>query len=146
MEDLKLFEILLVEDSETDGELALRALKQHNLVNNVVWVKDGQEALDFVFRRGQYASYKSDNPHMILLDLKLPKVDGINVLRALKNDDRTKNIPVVVLTASAKEQDVTESYRLGVNSYLVKPVEFLDFAGVVAQAGYYWALLNRDPT
>jgi two-component system response regulator len=144
--DLKLFEILLVEDDTGDGELALRALRQHNLVNEVVWVRDGQAALDFVFRREQYASRAQDNPHLILLDLKLPKIDGIGVLRALKGDERTRDIPVVVLTVSAQERDVTEAYRLGVNSYLVKPVEFQDFAGVVAQAGYYWALVNREPS
>ena len=146
MPDLKLFEILLVEDDTGDGELALRALRQHNLVNEVVWVRDGQAALDFVFRREQYASRAQDNPHLILLDLKLPKIDGIGVLRALKGDERTRDIPVVVLTVSAQERDVTEAYRLGVNSYLVKPVEFQDFAGVVAQAGYYWALVNREPS
>lgn len=137
-------EILLVEDNPRDGELALRALKKRNLANHLVWVKDGAEALDYLFgpsTEGQPAI--NHVPKVILLDLKLPKVDGLEVLRRLKGDQRTRHIPVVVLTSSREEQDVVESYRLGVNSYIVKPVEFENFSEAVAQLGLYWLLLNQ---
>ncbi|MFZ1554045.1 MAG: response regulator, partial [Anaerolineae bacterium] len=118
-------EILLVEDNPNDAELALRALKKNNLANNVAVVTDGEEALDFVFARGAYSHRKIENgPKVILLDLKLPKVDGLEVLRAIKSDPVTRIIPVVVLTSSKEERDIVESYKLGVNSYIVKPVEF----------------------
>jgi CheY-like chemotaxis protein len=139
-------EILLVEDNPRDGELALRALKKRNLANHVVWVKDGAEALDYLF--GACANTRgriNHVPKVILLDLKLPKVDGLEVLRQLKGDERTRNIPVVVLTSSREEQDIVESYRLGVNSYIVKPVEFENFSEAVAQLGLYWLLLNQPP-
>jgi CheY-like chemotaxis protein len=139
-------EILLVEDNPTDAELAMRALKKNNLANNLVWVKDGAEALDFLFGKGEYAARETNKaPHVILLDLRLPKVDGLEVLRAIKNDEITKHIPVVVLTSSKEDHDVTESYKLGVNSYISKPVEFEAFAKTVAELGMYWLLLNRPP-
>ena len=139
-------EILLVEDNPTDAELAIHELKKNKLVNNLIWVKDGAEALDFLFCRGAYAGRNIKNiPHVILLDLRLPKVDGMEVLRTVKNDERTKHIPVVVLTSSKEDRDITESYRLGVNSFISKPVEFEAFARVVAQLGLYWLLINQPP-
>jgi CheY-like chemotaxis protein len=139
-------EILLVEDNPTDAELCIRSLKQHKLANKLVWVKDGAEALDFIFASGAYADREIANgPKVILLDLRLPKVDGMEILRRLKTDDRTRTIPVVVLTSSKQDRDVMESYRLGVNSYISKPVEFEEFAKVVAELGMYWLLVNRQP-
>lgn len=145
MTELNTVEILLVEDNATDAELTMRALRKNNLANNLVWVKDGQEALDFVFRSGSHADRPNHRPRLVLLDLKLPKVDGIEVLRRLKGDERTRMIPVVMVTSSAEERDIVESYNLGVNSYLVKPVDFGQFVEVVAQGGLYWAVLNRTP-
>jgi two-component system response regulator len=145
MPDLDAVEILLVEDNATDAELTMRALRRNNLANNLVWVKDGQEALDFVYCAGPYASRANHHPKLILLDLKLPKVDGIEVLRRLKGDELTRRIPVVMVTSSSEERDIVESYDLGVNSYLVKPVDFGQFVEVVAQGGLYWAVLNRTP-
>jgi two-component system response regulator len=139
-------EILLVEDNPHDAELALRALKKHNLANHVVWVKDGAEAIDYIFpAEGDDSGKISHKPRVILLDLKLPKVDGVEVLRRLKGDERTRLIPVVVLTSSLEENDIVESYRLGVNSYIVKPVDFANFSNAVAQMGMYWLLLNLPP-
>ena len=139
-------EILLVEDNPTDAELAMRSLKKSNLSNNLVWVKDGAQALDFLFCRGAYAGRDTKNiPRVILLDLRLPKVDGLEVLRTIKSDERTKFIPVVVLTSSKEDRDITESYQLGVNSYISKPVEFDAFSKAVAELGMYWLLLNRPP-
>ncbi len=139
-------DILLVEDNPTDAELAIEALKECKLANNLTWVKDGAEALDFVFGQGAYAGRdKGAPPKVILLDLHLPKVDGMEVLRALKDDGRTNTIPVVVLTSSKEDRDVAESYRLGVNSYVSKPVEFEAFARVVSRLGLYWLLVNRPP-
>lgn len=139
-------EILLVEDNPTDAELAIRALKKHNLANKLVWVKDGAEALDFLFGKGIYANREiTIVPRVIFLDLRLPKVDGLEVLKAVKNDDRTRNIPVVVLTSSKEDRDITESYQLGVNSFIAKPVEFEPFVKVVAELGMYWLLINRPP-
>ena len=145
MDKFENVDILLVEDSPTDAELALRALRKGKLANNVTWVKDGAEALDFIFRRGAYAGRPEQNPKLILLDLKLPKVDGIEVLKRVKADERTRVIPVVMVTSSAEGRDVVESYKLGVNSYLVKPVEFEQFSETVAKAGLYWMLMNRTP-
>ena len=145
MRDFRSVEILLVEDNPTDAELTMRALRRNNLANNVTWMKNGVEALDFIFRRGAYASRSEDHPKLILLDLKLPKVDGIEVLRQLKANEKTRTIPVVVLTSSAEERDIVESYRLGVNSYIVKPVEFDQFSETVAKAGYYWMMMNKAP-
>ena len=139
-------EILLVEDNPTDVELTLRTLKKHNLANHVEVVNDGAEALDFIFATGAYKDRKIDKkPKVILLDLKLPKVDGLEVLRKIKSDERTKDIPVVVLTSSKEEQDRIESYRLGVNSYIVKPVDFTQFTKAVSELGLYWVLLNEPP-
>jgi two-component system response regulator len=138
-------EILLVEDNKTDAELTLRALKKNNLANNVVWVRDGAEALDFLFQTGAHAHRRNGMPRLVLLDLKLPKVDGIEVLRRIKSDARTRALPVVMVTSSAEERDIVESYKIGVNSYLVKPVDFSQFVDVVAHAGLYWAVLNKTP-
>jgi two-component system, response regulator len=139
-------EILLVEDNPSDAELTIRALRKYNLANNVFRVYDGEEALDFIFTRGQYAKRKLENaPKVILLDLKLPKVDGIEVLKVIKSDPVAKLIPVVVLTSSNEEKDIIESYSLGVNSYIVKPVDFDKFIDSVKDIGFYWLLLNRQP-
>ena len=139
-------EILLVEDNPNDAELTIRALKKHNLANNLVHVKDGAEALEFIFATGNYAHRNiSNGPKVILLDLKLPKVDGLDVLRKIKSDERTKLFPVVVLTSSKEERDIVESYKLGVNSYIVKPVDSDKFLHAVSDLGLYWMLLNQGP-
>jgi CheY-like chemotaxis protein len=139
-------EILLVEDNPADAEMTLRALRRNNLANKVHWVKDGQEALDFMFRAGTSGdAIRQAEPKMILLDIKMPKVDGIEVLRRLKADERTRAVPVVVMTSSNEERDVVESYRLGVNSYIVKPVQFERFLETVAKIGLYWLITNRVP-
>ena len=139
-------EILLVEDNPTDVELTLRALKKNNLANKVRVVTDGAEALEFIFASGAYESRDINHrPRVILLDLKLPKVDGLEVLRKIKSDERTKNIPVVVLTSSKEEKDRVESYKLGVNSYIAKPVDFNQFTKAVQELGLYWLLLNELP-
>ncbi len=139
-------EILLVEDRPEDAELAMMALKQNNLANSLVWVKDGQEALDFVFARGQYEARSiSNQPKLILLDLKLPKVDGIEVLRKIRADPKLKSLLVVVLTTSREEKDIMDAYGLGVNSYIVKPVDFEKFTATVKNLGYYWLLINEPP-
>ncbi|KKL50997.1 hypothetical protein LCGC14_2299890 [marine sediment metagenome] len=139
-------EILLVEDNPTDVELTLRALKKNNLANRVQIVTDGAEALDFIFANGVHKGRDINHkPKIILLDLKLPKVDGLEVLRRIKSDERTKNIPVVVLTSSKEEKDRVESYKLGVNSYIVKPVDFNQFTKAVSELGLYWLLLNELP-
>ena len=140
-------EILLVEDSPSDAELALHALKRHHLANRIEVVRDGAEALDFIFCTGAYAHRNAqDNPKVILLDLKLPKVDGLEVLQRVKSDARTRMIPVVILTSSREERDIVESYQLGVNSYIVKPVDFEQFTEAVRQLGLYWLLLNNPHT
>ena len=138
-------DILLVEDNPTDAELTLRALRKGNLVNQITWLKDGAEALEFIFCTGAYAGRPADNPRLILLDLKLPKVDGIEVLRLIKADAHTRTIPVVMVTSSAEGRDIVESYKLGVNSYIVKPVEFEKFTETVSRAGLYWMLMNKSP-
>ncbi|MEY4757623.1 MAG: hypothetical protein RJA34_2521 [Pseudomonadota bacterium] len=142
-----LVEILLVEDNPNDVELTLHALKQHNLGNFVSVVRDGAEALEFLFCTGAYADREIEHrPHVVLLDLKLPKVDGLEVLRRMKADPRTQMIPVVALTSSREERDIVESYKLGVNSYIVKPVDFGQFSEAMRQLGKYWVLLNEPPT
>jgi CheY-like chemotaxis protein len=142
----EIVEILLVEDNATDAELCIRALKKSNLANNLVWVKDGAEALDFLFATGGYLGRNmAIPPKVVLLDLRLPKVDGMEVLRRVKLDERTKAIPVVVLTSSKEDRDIAESYELGVNSYISKPVEFDSFAKTVSDLGMYWLLVNRPP-
>jgi two-component system response regulator len=144
--DEKEVEILLVEDNPTDAELTIRALKKRNMGNKLVWVKDGAEALEFIFATGAYSERQvEDGPKVIMLDLRLPKVDGMEVLRRIKNDERTRTIPVVVLTSSKEDRDVAECYQLGVNSYISKPVEFDDFAKTVSELGFYWLLVNRPP-
>ena len=139
-------EILLVEDSPTDLKLALRALKKANLANRIHIARDGAEAIEFIFCEGAFSDRKiEDGPKVILLDLKLPKVDGLDVLKRLKGDPRTMKIPVVVLTSSKEQSDVVKSYQLGVNSYIVKPVDFESFAKAVQDIGLYWLLLNHPP-
>ena len=146
MEHLEQIEILLAEDSPKDAEMTQRALRKHNLGNRLHWVKDGAEALDFLFCCGAYADRDlARPPKLVLLDIKMPKVDGIAVLRQIKADERTRVIPVVVMTSSNEERDVMESYRLGANSYIVKPIEFGSFLEVVAKIGLYWVLTNRVP-
>jgi CheY-like chemotaxis protein len=146
VECLEQIEILLAEDSVKDAEMTQRALRKHNLGNRLHWVKDGEETLDFLLCRGVYAGRDPARPpKLVLLDLKMPKVDGIEVLRTVKSDERTRAIPVVVMTSSNEERDVTESYRLGANSYIVKPIEFGSFLEVVAKIGLYWVLTNRVP-
>jgi len=146
MPNAEKIEILLAEDSERDAEMTLRALRKHNLGNRVHRVKDGAEALEFLYSTGEYSDRTLDPlPKLILLDLKMPKVDGIEVLRRIKSEERTRAIPVVMMTSSNEERDVVESYRLGVNSYVVKPIEFAEFAEVVAKIGFYWVLSNRVP-
>jgi len=139
-------EILLVEDTPEDLELALRALRKANLANHIQIARDGAEAIEFLFAEGAYKGRKVENgPKVILLDLKLPKIDGLEVLKRLKADARTKLIPVVMLTSSKEQSDVIESYKLGVNSYIVKPVNFERFAEAVQELGFYWLLLNQPP-
>jgi CheY-like chemotaxis protein len=137
-------EILLVEDNPLDLELTLRVLRKNNLANSVVTVTDGEQALDFVFGRGKYAGRDvNSGPKVMFLDLKLPKVDGIEVLRQVKADERTRKIPIVVVTSSAEERDRVESYHLGVNSYVVKPIEFDAFVKTIGDLGFYWVAINK---
>jgi len=146
MSALEQIEILLVEDDASDAEMTLRALRRRNLANKVHWVKDGAEALEFMFRTGAYAARDpAAAPKLVLLDIKMPKVDGIEVLRRLKDDPATRPVPVVVMTSSNEERDLVESYRLGVNSYIVKPVAFEAFLETVSRIGLYWVLTNRVP-
>jgi CheY-like chemotaxis protein len=137
--------ILLVEDNPNDIELTMIALEKSRIANPVVSVRDGAEALDFLRREGQYATRSDDNPAVILLDKKLPKVDGHEVLKAVRADDRLKRIPVVMLTSSREEKDLLRSYDLGVNAYVVKPVEFDDFMAAINDLGMFWAVLNEPP-
>jgi CheY-like chemotaxis protein len=139
-------EILLVEDNPNDVELTLRALQKQNLANKVFVVRDGAEALEFMFATGAFVGRKVANlPKVVLLDLKLPKVDGIEVLKRIKGDERTRHTPVVMLTSSQEERDVLDTYNLGVNSYIVKPVDFSNFVHAVAELGVYWGILNKVP-
>ncbi len=140
-----LVDILLVEDNPADAELAIHALNKHHLANRLEWVKDGEAALDFVFRRGPYADRKAGLPRVVLLDLRLPKVDGIEVLTRIRANPETEELPVVVLTSSKEERDLVETYKLHVNSFVPKPVAFKDFARTVADLGMYWVLVNRVP-
>lgn len=137
--------ILMVEDNPNDAELTLEALSRHNLANDVTWVHDGAEALDYLYCRDKFAGGECNELVVILLDLKLPKVDGLEVLRIIKSDERLKSIPVVVLTSSREERDLVESYRLGVNAYVVKPVNFNEFINAVRELGVFWALINEPP-
>jgi two-component system response regulator len=146
MNETNEIEILLVEDSQDDLDMTLRALRKANLTNQIQTVRDGAEALEFIFCEGAFAGRKFENPpKVILLDLKLPKVDGMEVLKRIKGDGRTKMIPVVILTSSKEQRDVIESYNLGVNSYIVKPVNFEGFAAAVQEVGMYWLLHNQPP-
>lgn len=139
-------DILLVEDNPQDAEMAIRALKKNNLANHLIHVKDGEEALDFIFARGAFSHRKGkSNPKVILLDLKLPKVGGLDILKEVKSDPNTKMIPVVVLTSSKEENDMVESYKLGVNSYIVKPVDFDKFINCIKDLGLYWLVVNQLP-
>jgi len=138
-------EILLIEDNPFEAELTIRNLKKHNLANKLLHIDDGAEALDFIFSNGKYAGNGIQTPKLILLDLKLPKVDGLEILRQIKNNPSTRMIPVVVLTSSKEERDIVESFKLGVNSYIVKPVDFESFSKSVAELGMYWMILNQVP-
>ena len=137
--------ILMVEDDPDDVELTMTALEGHNLANEVVVTRDGEEALDYLYRRGKYSTRSSDHPAVILLDLKLPKIDGLEVLRRTKTDDHLKIIPVVVLTSSREEKDLVSSYKLGVNAYVVKPVDFHEFVNAIKELGVFWAIINAAP-
>ena len=137
--------ILIVEDDPKDVELTMTALEEYNLANEVVVTRDGKEALDYLYCRGQYQSRGNENPAVMLLDLKLPKVDGLEVLQQVKSDEQLKTIPVVVLTSSHEEKDMARSYRLGVNAYVVKPVDFHEFVNAVKELGVFWAVINEAP-
>ncbi len=140
-------DVLIVEDNASDLELTLRALKEHHLCNNLVVARDGLEALDYLFGEGQFAGRRIDmQPRVVLLDLKLPLVDGIEVLRRIRADPRTHSLPVVAMTASNRERDVAETYELGINSYIVKPVDFQKFTDAMKMIGMYWLMLNRPPS
>ena len=144
MEKLNAVEILVVEDNPNDAELTLRALRKNKLANHVFVAKDGAEALDFFFCRGQFMSRDiSHPPKVVLLDLKLPKVNGLEVLKIVKEDDRTAHIPIVVVTSSREEPDIAEAYKLGANSYVVKPVDFEQFLNAMSSLGLYWLLVNE---
>lgn len=140
-------DILLVEDRAEDAELTMMALEQHHMSNKIIWVKDGQEALDYLFCKGQYADrVDTAIPKLVLLDLNMPKVGGIEVLKQIRNNPVTKKITVVILTTSKEEYDISTAYEIGVNSYIVKPVQFSDFTETVKNLGMYWLLLNQHPT
>jgi len=139
-------DIILVEDSASDAELTIRALRKNNIINQLVHLEDGEEALEFIFAIGKYADRSIDDlPKVILLDLKMPKISGLEVLRKIKSDERTKSIPIVLLTSSKEENDIVDAYQLGVNSYIVKPMEFENFVKVVSDIGLYWLLVNQPP-
>ena len=137
--------ILYAEDSPMDVELTLAALEEHHLANEVVAVADGVEALDYLYRRGAFATREAGNPAVVLLDLKMPRVDGLEVLRQVKSDPELRTIPVVIMTSSREERDLVESYRLGVNAYVVKPVDFEQFVAAVKEVGMFWAVVNEPP-
>lgn len=141
----KLGRILMVEDDNNDVEMTLAALEEYNLANEVTVTRDGEEALDYLYCRGKYQSRLNENPAVLLLDLKLPKVDGLEVLRQVKSDDKLKMIPVVVLTSSHEEKDMVASYKLGVNAYVVKPVDFHEFVNAIKELGIFWAVINVAP-
>ncbi|HEU6448010.1 MAG TPA: response regulator [Verrucomicrobiae bacterium] len=137
--------ILLAEDNERDVELTLAALDEHNLANEVVVARDGAEALDYLYGRGKFAGHANGVPVVVLLDLKMPKVDGLEVLRAIRNDPQLRMVPVVMITSSREEQDLVQSYQLGVNAYVVKPVDFQKFVDSVKELGMFWAVINEPP-
>lgn len=139
-------EIIFIEDNQYDAELAIKALNKNNMTNNIIILEDGEKALDYFFCKGEFKNRNiSQNPKLILLDLKLPKVDGLEVLKAIKSNERIKIIPIVVLTSSKEEKDIIESYKLGANSYIVKPVDFNKFVETIRQMGLYWLSLNEVP-
>ncbi len=137
--------ILLVEDDPKDVELTLTALEEYNLANEVIVTRDGEEALDYVYRRGTFSTRSNDNPAVLLLDLKLPRADGLEVLQQIKSDQKLRMIPVVVLTSSREERDMVASYSLGVNAYVVKPVNFHEFVNAIKELGIFWAIINQPP-
>ena len=141
----KVGRILMVEDDPKDVELTLTALEEYNLANEVVVVRDGAQALDYLYCRGEYKTRSTDNPSVMLLDLKLPKVDGLEVLKQVKSEEKLRFIPVVVLTSSKEEKDMVASYKLGVNAYVVKPVDFHDFVNAIRELGVFWAVINQPP-
>lgn len=145
--NLNTVDLLLVEDSINDAELTIRALRKHNLANNLYHVKDGEEAIDFIFAKGEYAQLRNLNnpPKLILLDIQMPKLNGIEVLQIIKADERTNLIPIVILTSSKQDPDIKACYKLGINSYIVKPVNFEGFANSIKDLGFYWLLLNQPP-
>ena len=146
MSEYEQVEILYAEDNPADAELTLHTLKERKVANNIVWVQDGAAALDFINCRGKYADRTTGMPKIILLDLKMPKVDGIDVLKAIKSDPKTQAIPVIIMTSSHEETDLVKSYKLGVNSYIVKPVDFEKFAQVIEEVGLYWLVSNKAPS
>ena len=141
----KLGRILLVEDDPKDVELTLTALEEYNLANEVIVARDGEEALEYLYSRGKFKTRSGDNPSVMLLDLKLPKVDGLEVLKQIKSEEKLRMIPVVVLTSSKEEKDMVASYRLGVNAYVVKPVDFHEFVNAIKELGVFWAVINEPP-
>lgn len=143
MNDFQQVEILLAEDSAADAEMTMRTLRKRGIANRVVWVKDGVEALEYLFSEGAWASRPDGNPKLVLLDLKMPRMDGLQVLQRMKQDARTQTIPVVMMTSSREEGDMFASYKLGVNSFVVKPVDFDSFAETVAEVGMYWMITNQ---
>jgi CheY-like chemotaxis protein len=143
MEEFEEVDILLVEDNPLDAELTMRGLQDENLANSITWVKDGEEAMDYLFRRGQYAERRDSGPRLVLLDLKMPRVGGIEVTQAIRSDARTKLIPIVIMTSSQEEKDILDSYNCGANSYIVKPLDVDSLAEVARQAGFYWLAINR---
>lgn len=142
---MKLPKILLAEDNDNDIELVLTALADNNLMNEIVVARDGEAALDFLYRRGEYTNIPPGNPAVILLDLKMPKLNGIDVIKTIKNDEKLHLIPIVVLTSSRMESDVVETYNLGINAYVVKPVDFQEFVSAIREIGAFWAILNETP-
>jgi two-component system response regulator len=146
MKTLHEIEILLVEDNMDDAALTIRALKKNNVINNILHLEDGAQALDFIFSEGEYADRaETTTPKLILLDIKMPKINGLQVLQRLKSDERTKKIPVVMLTSSKEDPDIKKCYELGVNSYIIKPVDFENFQSAVSQLAVYWQLINEPP-
>jgi two-component system response regulator len=145
--NLNTVDLLMVEDNINDAELTIRELKRHNFANNIYHVKDGEEALDFIFAEGKYAGIRSADcpPKLVLLDIKMPKLNGIEVLKKIKSDERSNFIPVVILTSSKEDPDIKACYKLGANSYIVKPVNFEGFAESIKNLGFYWLLLNQPP-
>ena len=139
-------DVLLVEDNPTDAELCIRALTKHNLAHKLLWVKDGAEALNYLFKTGAYAGQLNNKLKVVLLDLRLPKVDGLEVLRRVKTDEHTRHVPVAVLTSSKEDRDIAEAYRLGANSFITKPVEFHAFFETIGHLGLYWLVVNKAPT